>query len=63
MKTKPIKLSPKKDGYGNISSYTINIGATEARECGFVDSNGNILPIEKIIDADNNQIIIRLKED
>lgn len=63
MEIKPIKLSPKKNGYGHISSYTINIGVSEARECGFVDSDGNILPIEKIIDATNKQIIIRLKED
>ncbi|SHF13767.1 hypothetical protein [Tissierella praeacuta] len=63
MEIKPIKLSPKKNGYGNISSYTVNIGATEARECGFIDSDGNILPTEKVIDTANNQIIIKLKED
>ncbi len=63
MEIKPIKLSPKKNGYGNISSYTVNIGATEARECGFIDSDGNVLPTEKVIDTTNNQIIIKLKED
>ncbi|MEY8416682.1 hypothetical protein AAK964_10305 [Tissierella praeacuta] len=63
MEIKPIKLSPKKNGYGNISSYTVNIGANEARECGFIDSDGNILPTEKVIDTANNQIIIKLKED
>jgi len=62
MEIKPIKLSPKKNGYGHISSYSINIGATEARKCGFVDSDGNMLPIQKIIDTANNQIIIKLKE-
>jgi hypothetical protein len=63
MEIKPIKLSPKKDGYGNISSYTVNIGASEARKCGFVDSDNNILPIEKIIDTTNNRIIIKLKKE
>jgi len=63
MEIKPIKLSPKKNGYGHISSYSINIGATEACKCGFVDSDGNMLPIQKIIDTANNQIIIKLKED
>lgn len=59
---KPIKLSPKKNGYGSITSYTINIGASEARDCGFIDSDGNVLPTEKIIDTDSKQIIIKLKE-
>lgn len=61
METKPIKLSPKKNGYGNISSYTVNIGASEARRCGFIDSDGNVLATEKVLDLDNNQIIIKLK--
>lgn len=61
METKTIKLSNKKDGYGNISSYTINIGANEAKECGFVDEDGNKLELEKVLDCNNKQIIIRLK--
>lgn len=61
METKPIKLSPKKDGHGNISSYTVNIGASEARRCGFIDSDGNVLTTEKVLDPGNNQIIIKLK--
>lgn len=61
MQSKPIKLSPKKDGYGNISSYSVNIGANEARQCGFVAEDGTVLDTEKIIDTENNQIIIRLR--
>lgn len=63
MKTKVIKLSPKKNGKGYITSYTLNIGSAEARECEFVDADNNMLPIEKIIDTTNRQIIIKLKED
>lgn len=62
MKTKQIKLSPKRGGHGHITSYTINIGSEEARNCGFIDSDGEILPIEKIIDIENNQIIIKLSK-
>ncbi|HBD63502.1 MAG TPA: hypothetical protein DC038_03600 [Clostridiales bacterium] len=60
MESKPIKLSPKKNGRGEITSYTINIGSDEARQCGFVDSNGNIQQIEKFIDVENNQVVIKL---
>lgn len=62
MIVKPIKLATKKNGNGNISSYTINIGSAEARNCGFINSNGEILPIEKLIDYENKQIIIKLSE-
>lgn len=63
MESKPIKLSPKKDGYGNVSSYSVNIGASEARQCCFIDSDGNTQQIEKLIDIENNQIIIRLSQE
>ena len=61
MKTKPIKLSPKKGGNGYVSSYSINIGCSEARTAGFLDADENPLPIKKIIDAENHQIIICLE--
>ena len=57
---KPIKLSPKKGGNGYISSYSVNIGSSEAKACGFVDENGNQHQLEKVVDFDNNQIIIRI---
>lgn len=61
MTVKPIKLSPKRGGNGYISSYSINLGASEVKRCGFIDEEGNPLPIEKYIDTENAQIIIRAK--
>ena len=60
-KIKEIKLSKKRNGYGDVSSYSINIGASEAKEVGFVNSDGEIMPLEKIIDTDNQQIVLRKK--
>ncbi len=60
MKSKPIKLSPKKGGNGYISSYTINIGVAEAKECGLLDEAGNPLPLVKTIDVENRCVIISL---
>lgn len=59
--TKDIKLSPKRGGHGHITSYSVNIGSAEARECGFVDADGNQLPLEKFIDFENHEIVIRIK--
>jgi len=61
METKSIKLSPKRNGYGQVTSYSVNIGASEARQCGFVSEDGSVLPIEKVLDYENNRIIIKLK--
>lgn len=61
MEVKAIKLSPKKGGNGYISSYTVNLGNAEVRTVGFTDADGNLLPVEKVIDAENHQIIIRLQ--
>lgn len=63
METKPIRLSPKKAGNGYISSYSINLGISEVRECGFIDADGNLLPIEKCIDTVKGEIIIKLRID
>ena len=59
MEAKKIKLSPKRGNYNKITSYTVNIGSAEARLCGFTKEGAEI---EKIVDIDNNQIIIRLKQ-
>lgn len=59
MTIKPIKLSPKKGGHGHITSYIINIGSAEARECGFTSEN---VELEKVIDVENKQIVIRIKQ-
>lgn len=61
MQIKPIKLSPKKGGNGYVSSYSVNLGCAEVRTVGFLDDNGNPLPLEKVIDSENQQIIIKLK--
>lgn len=61
MEVKPIKLSPKKGGHGHVTSYSINLGSAEVRDVGFIDADGNPLPIEKLIDTENNEIIIRLR--
>ncbi len=58
---KPIKLSPKRGGHGHITSYSINIGSAEARECGFVDVDGTQVLLEKFVDPENKEIIIRIK--
>lgn len=58
---KDIKLSPKRGGHGHITSYSVNIGSAEARDCGFIDTDGNQLPLEKFVDLDNKEIVIRLK--
>ena len=57
---KPIKLSPKKGNYGHITSYTVNIGSAEARECGFTAED---VQLEKIVDTENKTITIRIKAD
>lgn len=57
---KPIKLSPKKGNYGHITSYTVNIGSAEARECGFTADD---VQLEKLVDVENKQITIRIKAD
>lgn len=61
METKDIKLSPKKGEYGHITSYSVNLGSAEVRSCGFLDENGSPLPVEKVVDCEHHQIIIRLK--
>ena len=57
---KTIKLSSKKNGQGYVTSYTVNLGCAEVRECGFLDESGNPLPLEKIIDPENHRIIIHV---
>ena len=61
-KIKDIKLSPKKSGSGIVSSYTVNIGSKEARTCGFLSESGEANNLIKIIDEENQQIIIKPKD-
>ena len=62
MEQKEIKLSPKKNGKGYVTSYSVNLGCAEVRNCGFIDENGNAAVIEKIVDIDNKQIILKVKQ-
>lgn len=59
MFVKSIKLSKKRGNGGHITSYTINIGSAEARECGFTDDD---VELEKVVDFDKKEIIIRIKK-
>lgn len=61
MQAKPLKLSPKKGGNGYISSFSVSIGIAELRTAGMIDEDGRPMDIEKIIDSQNQQIIIRRK--
>lgn len=61
MEIKPIKLSPKKGGHGKITSYSVNIGSAEARNCGWLNEDGSCKELEKMIDADSGTIVFRLK--
>lgn len=56
MHMEPIKLSPKRNGKGYISSYSVSISNKEVQLCGL--KSGRII---KIVNADNGQIIIRSK--
>ena len=61
MEIKRIKLSPKKGGNGFISSYSVNIGSSEARECELIGATYNKVII-KIVDPNNHQIVIKEKQ-
>lgn len=56
-----MKLIAKKGGNGYTSSFTVNISLNDAKNCNFIDENNVPKEIEKIVDAKNNQIIIKLK--
>ena len=60
MEIKQIRLSPKRGGNGFVSSYSINIGAKEAREC-FGLKAGEDPVFVKLLDPEAGQIIIRPK--
>lgn len=56
---KPIKLTPKRNGAGCVTSYTFNIGISEARAAGLIDADGTPAQLEKFVDEPGQQIIIR----
>lgn len=52
-----IKLSPKKNGKGYVSSYSVSISNKEVQDCGMAGKR-----IIKIIDQDRAEIIIKAKQ-
>ena len=61
MEAKEIKLSKKRNGKGYVTSYSVNLGCAEVRECGFLDDSGEPVALEKIVDTEHNRIILQLK--
>lgn len=56
MPVESIKLSPKKNGKGYVSSYSVSISSREAQECSLIGK-----PVIKIIDSNSGEIIIKAK--
>lgn len=61
MEVKSIKLSPKKGGNGFVSSYTVNIGSTEAQKCNLL-LDGKSPLLVKVVNPENNEISIHPKK-
>ena len=57
MSIETIKLSPKKNGNGYVSSYAVSISNKEVQECSLAGKR-----IIKIIDKDRAEIIIKAKQ-
>ena len=57
MSIETIKLSPKKNGKGYISSYAVSVSNKEVQECCLAGKR-----IVKIIDKDRAEIIIKAKQ-
>ena len=62
MDIKPIKLSPKRGGHGKVTSFSVNIGSAEARNCGWLNEDDSVKELEKIIDTEAGTITFRLKK-
>lgn len=48
---------------GQISGYTVSINKPEAEAAGLIDSDGNPIEAEKIVDVKNRRIIIQKSTD
>ena len=57
MSIETIKLSPKKNGKGYISSYSVSISNKEAQDCRMAGKQ-----IIKIIDPDRGEIVLKAKQ-
>ena len=58
---RPLRLRVNRNGKGYATSYTLPVGCAEAREAGFVDEEGNPLPLEKHIDAQRHTLTFKLQ--
>ena len=59
---KRIKLSPKRGGNGFVSSFSVNIGSQEARDCGLLCGEGDNLAVVKIMNSAKGEIVIKAKD-
>lgn len=57
-----VKLRKNKNGKGYVTAYTFSVGSKEARDLNFIDLEGNPLDLEKIVDIENKQLVIKLKK-
>ena len=55
-------LRANKAGNGYVSNYTLSISLNEARTLGFVDENGERVELEKVVDEERKQLVIRAKQ-
>lgn len=62
MKIKEVKLSKKIGGKKSIS-YSVSLAHAEATACGFISESGEPHKLIKVIDEENQQIILKAKND
>ena len=55
-------LIPRKQKSGCVTAYNAIIGSAEARRAGFVLEDGTRVELEKIVDEENQRIIIQPKK-
>ena len=58
-----MKLRANKNGPGYVTAYNALIGSAEARRAGFLDEDGNPRELEKFVDEERREIVIRVKTD
>ena len=55
-----MKLNKKYGNGGHVTSYAVIIGSKEARDAGFLNTDGSSREIRKTVDPENHRIIIEL---
>ena len=56
-----MRLRVNKAGNGYVSGYTLSISTSDARALGFVTPDGERVELEKVVDEQKHQLIIRIK--